>query len=360
MRQNVNILFGLRVLLAVAAVIFLFNGRALSSDFHSFSERDCNSCHSGETERTTWQKTRPTADVSPQCVNCHGSCESWREHRDRSAEPSAMTVSLPLREEGRIVCVTCHDPHIETLPGLSSTLRISNLKRELCLNCHRSGNGGIAVEVVIPPPGVIVRDDYIPLLGKILDGEEDYLSVTINGAAFPVPVRDGIFHTRLRVREGLNRITVTLEDRLLWEGEVFQSPGSGATGKYGRVFLGHQTASLDECLSCHTGREGSFAAATAPAPELCYGCHEPLDDKRFLHGPLAVGECLSCHDPHGGVGPFHLKDKEVSLCLSCHDAGSVQQHGGWQQAMAEGSCSTCHDPHQSDTRFLVRHAGLGF
>jgi predicted CXXCH cytochrome family protein len=279
------------------------------------------------------------------------------------ADPSAMTVALPLQGEGRIVCVTCHDPHArlaaaarEQHPG---QLRMSNLKRELCLNCHSpDGQGGGVVEVTIPPAGAITSDEYIPLLGRARGMGVTHLEVAINGATFPLPLQRGVFRTRLRLQDGLNRVELRAAEKTVWSGEVYKStPGSPAES-YGRVYYGHQTASLDECLECHEGSDGSFTAVTGTTPGLCYRCHEPLDSKRFLHGPLAVGECLSCHDPHGGIGPSHLRKNEVALCLTCHDAGQVQDHEGWEQAMADDACSTCHDPHQSDTRFLVKEARL--
>lgn len=352
------------VILTGVAVNFLFGNEALALSGHSFSERDCSACHEEKGTGLTWQKTRPEADVSPKCVNCHSSCDTWESHREVSTGRSAMATPLPLGDEERIVCVTCHDPHsglgTASRGEYAGTLRMSNLKRELCLNCHRSeGIPGSAVEVAIPLPGMITYEDYVPLLGRTSNVGEDHLEVTMNGASFPLPVEDGLFHTRLRMLEGLNRIVITSKGDTLWEGEVYQASSGDAAAAYGSVYYGHQTSSLAECLECHSGREGGFQASTGPTPGLCYQCHDPLDRKRFLHGPLAVGDCISCHDPHGGVGPFHLREKEVALCLSCHDAELVQDHRGWRETVAEGgSCSACHDPHQSDTRFLVRQVRL--
>ena len=343
---------------------FLFSNTALALSEHRFSERDCGACHGEKGTGLTWQKTRPETDVSPKCVNCHSSCDTWGGHREAFTGQSAMATSLPPWEGERIVCVTCHDPHsgLGTAPRDTDagTLRMSNLKRELCLNCHRSeGLPGGAVEVAMPLPGVITYEDYVPLLGRTRNLGEDHLEVTINGASFPLPVEEGLFHTRLRMLEGLNRIVITSKGETLWASEVYRASYGEPATNYGSVYYGHQTSSLAECLECHSGREGGFQVSAGPTPDLCYQCHDPLDRKRFLHGPLAVGDCLSCHDPHGGVGPFHLRDQEVALCLSCHDAEMVQDHRGWKETVAEGgSCSACHDPHQSDTRFLVRQVRL--
>jgi predicted CXXCH cytochrome family protein len=67
---------------------------------------------------------------------------------------------------------------------------------------------------------------------------------------------------------------------------------------------------------------------------------------------------MSCHDPHGGSGPNHLRGREVDLCRTCHSDLEVANHKGGREALADGKCSVCHDPHQSDTRFLTRKAQL--
>jgi hypothetical protein len=41
----------------------------------------------------------------------------------------------------------------------------------------------------------------------------------------------------------------------------------------------------------------------AQGAELCYSCHdrvrEQVGSSSFIHGPVAAGFCIVCHDPHG-------------------------------------------------------------
>jgi predicted CXXCH cytochrome family protein len=88
------------------------------------------------------------------------------------------------------------------------------------------------------------------------------------------------------------------------------------------------------------------------APTLCYGCHDRIDEKRYVHGPLAVGDCLVCHDPHRGYGAAHLRREQALLCGNCHAA---RENSATVVCNAAGkACVDCHDPHQSDTRYLLK------
>jgi predicted CXXCH cytochrome family protein len=88
------------------------------------------------------------------------------------------------------------------------------------------------------------------------------------------------------------------------------------------------------------------------APPLCYGCHDPIDQKRYIHGPLAVGDCLACHDPHGGYGIAHLRQESTLLCGNCH--GARENLSASVCSSSGKGCMDCHDPHQSDTRYLLK------
>jgi len=42
-----------------------------------------------------------------------------------------------------------------------------------------------------------------------------------------------------------------------------------------------------------------FGLLIAQEPELCYNCNDDYTvSASFIHGPVAVGQCLFCHNPH--------------------------------------------------------------
>ena len=104
------------------------------------------------------------------------------------------------------------------------------------------------------------------------------------------------------------------------------------------------------CNACHEG--GATNALIAPNDELCFRCHTIKLDKTFIHGPLASGGCLFCHDPHSSRYPYLLVSESGSFCLGCHDLATVAKIEG-HGALNE-NCTTCHDAHGSDAKYLLK------
>lgn len=104
------------------------------------------------------------------------------------------------------------------------------------------------------------------------------------------------------------------------------------------------------CNACHV------AAATnglvVPKDELCFRCHELKQDAKYVHGPLASGGCLVCHDPHSSQYRFLLVSESDSFCLRCHDRSALARIEGHGEA--EANCTSCHDAHGSDTKYLLK------
>ena len=100
----------------------------------------------------------------------------------------------------------------------------------------------------------------------------------------------------------------------------------------------------DGCEGCHT-IEGARLAAK-PQKEACYACHTdfgaPEEGKeKFLHAPVAAGECTGCHDPHFSARP-KLQKLEKG-CLECHDA--PPESGTIHYPVKNRECTACHGPH---------------
>ncbi|HBG47350.1 MAG TPA: hypothetical protein DDW94_10235 [Deltaproteobacteria bacterium] len=96
---------------------------------HSFRGELCSMCHSE-------QPPLLLKDQVTTCVRCHpGNIGNHPVTRHPMGLMPRMKIpaSLPLTEEGEMVCSTCHEPHGRTPhPRL---LRIEYLK--LCASCHK-------------------------------------------------------------------------------------------------------------------------------------------------------------------------------------------------------------------------------
>ncbi len=286
------------------------------------------------------------------CGKCHSACEDGRSHEGRQPVDERRTAGLPLDEEGRATCATCHDPGRHDQRGeAGGRLRISNLRRELCLACHRhDAESAPRIEIVSPLEGALIQEEHLALIGRsaLLPGSE--LTVRLNGSEFHVHVKDGGFSTWLRLQEGVNRVEIAQGELLLWKGEVFH--GESAMDGYERASSGHLTGNRAQCLECHGKMTELNSAGKRTETALCYGCHDLIGGKRYVHGPLAVGDCLACHDPHGGYGSAHLRLEQGGLCGKCHAARDTVAAVACN-APGKG-CVDCHDPHQSDTRYLLK------
>jgi len=104
-------------------VVVLAAGYAFSAAKH-----ECTYCHASHGTAAGVLLKAPLSDL---CFECHPDRKSPNEHKV-DIIPSMQVSELPLSKDGKITCVTCHDPHGKS--GQSKLLRIN--PSELCLKCH--------------------------------------------------------------------------------------------------------------------------------------------------------------------------------------------------------------------------------
>ncbi len=123
----------------------------------------------------------------------------------------------------------------------------------------------------------------------------------------------------------------------------------------------HSPAKDGNCLVCHVkqlqqhptpGKKGFTLAASSE--KACAPCHPSLGTGSQFHQPVKEGNCVACHQPHGGDNRLLLKNGEElsGLCFSCHDKVPFTRklvHG----PVTAGKCGSCHDPHRSDSKELL-------
>jgi len=115
---------------------------------------------------------------------------------------------------------------------------------------------------------------------------------------------------------------------------------------------------LNNCATCHGERkQRSFSRSsllTSPLPELCYNCHTNYTvSSPFIHGPVAVGQCLFCHNPHKSKIEHLLKEPEPKVCYQCHDKNVIESIPGHSTELSSG-CTNCHSAHASSTKYLLK------
>jgi len=127
----------------------------------------------------------------------------------------------------------------------------------------------------------------------------------------------------------------------------------------------HGPVGVGQCVVCHTSGNPKHPTKSvttdfklqAEGKELCYLCHESMDDQKVVHAPIEMGDCVSCHDPHQSDTELMLTRKTTSdLCFSCHEDNKITRnmvHG----PVAAGDCNICHNPHSAAFDGLVEMEG---
>lgn len=125
----------------------------------------------------------------------------------------------------------------------------------------------------------------------------------------------------------------------------------------------HAPASINwQCLQCHQSE-----AKESPWSEdeplrftvdnvreisiLCYTCHPSVEKEvttlPFVHGPLGMGACNQCHDPHASKWPKLLENEPTLLCAFCHDMQDILSRPVVHGVLKDKGCIACHHPHAS-------------
>jgi len=146
---------------------------------------------------------------------------------------------------------------------------------------------------------------------------------------------------------------VTSEDSLTETGFRRRQVGE----KPETIWFVHEPWKNRNCNLCHEQldeKKWALPELTSPEPELCYQCHPnyPVTEP-YVHGPVAVGECLLCHESHKSKIAGLLKEKEPELCYQCHETIEEAQIPGHPDGPIL-LCTNCHDPHASSTRMLLK------
>lgn len=130
---------------------------------------------------------------------------------------------------------------------------------------------------------------------------------------------------------------------------------SDTSGKAKRIKRAHGPSR--DCKLCHKKLDKSRWAAPQAVkgiPEICFDCHNNYADPQYyVHGPVAVGGCAFCHDPHESAYESLLKDSVPKLCYRCHDQSSIESVPAHDKDTVS-KCNLCHEAHYSSKKKLLK------
>ncbi len=210
-------------------------------------------------------------------------------------------------------------------------------------HCLDSADRDDPLSIVSPWRNTLVEEGPVVLAGRRPAGAEEVF-VILNGRSLGGAVRMGRrFFLSFTPPQGFNEIEVRAGDTTEKLTFAFQT-GSGGQPKYAY----HRPFQEGKCDPCHR-RSSSGDSLTDAA--VCYGCHEVRTVLfPYVHGPVAAGSCLICHDPHGSSVPGLCRVPPEEMCLPCHDQLSTAEHTSSRTKV----CTMCHHPHYSMNRRFLR------
>ena len=118
----------------------------------------------------------------------------------------------------------------------------------------------------------------------------------------------------------------------------------------------HGPVATGDCVFCHKPTAKHRFSAITDVSELCYLCHTRLNTQKVTHKPVKNGNCTGCHNPHQSQYKLMLRAAGGDLCFLCHNrsiVGGKFLHG----PAAVGGCNACHNAHQTDFPKLLIASG---
>src|SRR5574340_137153 len=115
----------------------------------------------------------------------------------------------------------------------------------------------------------------------------------------------------------------------------------------------HGPVAVGDCGVCHRETAKHKFTPIKDVGAQCYACHDKVDSKKTVHKPVKSGTCTKCHNPHQSPNKYMLLGAGAQLCFKCHPKSMTEgkfQHG----PVAVGDCSMCHSSHQSDFPMLLQ------
>lgn len=224
--------------------------------------------------------------------------------------------------------------------ALSAVLAVMSLiLPPVAARADRTAPAGMPViEILAPVAGAAVPPGKVLVIGRVKGSGVPSVEIDVNGKVHQkIAPSGGGFMATVYMTRGRNILAVHADDASIERSVVASDT---VTYRY--------HPEVERCGGCHTGTAGGYVIS-GRKDTVCYQCHDRMDGKKIVHGPLGGGDCTSCHDPHGALNPALTVANAEGLCVRCHDQPSSQKH--LRESKAVG-CVTCHEPHSSGKDFL--------
>jgi predicted CXXCH cytochrome family protein len=337
----------------------------------------CDACHSLKDPQThDYGLVRPAAQL---CVYCH----------EFDLSDDVMTHRPFQAGE----CMACHDPHGSSTPKILGAEHYS----DMCLSCHEDLVG--ARNLVHGPAADgacnACHQPHAAPNRKLLEADGRDLCLRCHADVEIELETKRLVHDPVRGDCQLCHDPHATDTPSLLKND----PQSLCVGCHSEIEHTIETATTAHgaittersCLNCHSAHASDFPRLLkGEVMGLCFECHNKqieradgsvipnmkaiIETGTSLHGAIAAGSCVACHQIHGSghqrllVREYpnalydQFKESEYALCFGCHDKalviseqttaatgfrnGSENLHFVHVKKGERGrTCRVCHDSH---------------
>jgi predicted CXXCH cytochrome family protein len=369
--------------------------------------QDCTtSCHASIINR----KVMHGPVAQQQCLECH-KYDDPREHRFKSAFPKEQpcgnchdlkekAVGHQPVQEGK--CTACHDPH-----GSDRKAMLVADPAKLCAGCHEQGDFSKKQFVHAPAAAGACNACHEPHYAsqpKLLRGPVRDVCVSCHKEL--VPKKDQTVSIHAPVKDDCTachdpHASAVKNELREAAPDLCFSCHKNIKEALATSAVVHKVATDGGCETCHAAHFSELRhLEKQPQPEECLSCHDRvlttadgrtlpdmaalLKDNPVHHGPIRLGSCTACHQPHASshfrllvadypaefYAPFKIE--QYDLCFRCHVPDLVLQPRGtgvtlfrdgdknlhWLHVNQQKgrTCRACHEVHASKEAFHIRES----
>ncbi|MBC8229486.1 hypothetical protein H8E77_08065 [bacterium] len=227
------------------------------------------------------------------------------------------------------------------------------------------------VKIVFPKDKTYVTQKAVKVIGTVSDTSIQQVNIIVGEEPSEiVQVDKQAFEVAVNLQPGLNEISVSTvghKKAITTKIMLFKKTRTNKAPKGFENYFSHPLPPKPIKISCQDCHEFGEPLPydykkLRKNPEFisCQTeeCHADIGKEKYSHGPVNVGTCIACHNPHGSLNKHELRSPTLLLCLECHLIGSdinpLKQkyvHGPVNIGCVEG---VCHDPHASPYKYHLR------
>ena len=215
-------------------------------------------------------------------------------------------------------------------------------------------------KVLFPLDQSIIYNKEVRIVGY---SASNSLTLTVSNSSgkktVKAPVEKSAFGQVVSLAAGLNTIEISADKSL--KITIFHTPKktSNLPDKYTEYFIhshNELTSACDKCHNLSSGTTPKYIHIDQKLSCITNQCHNNFEQKEFKHGPFADQQCLECHNPHGTINKYFLKNIRAALCFTCHSEleGIASEGKIVHFPVKKGECLSCHEHHESDLEFHLK------